>query len=126
MLFSDAGWRPSPVFPLPEPKANSVPSWFGFLLILRDDVPFTRRQLIEHLESRLIQTRLLFGGNLLRQPAFANAPHRVIGDLATSDKIMRDAFFVGVYPGLTTEMLEYVAVALEDFIAGIRSVRRVA
>ena len=113
-------------FHFPEPTPNSEPSWFGFLLTLRDGAPFTRRELIQHLEKRLIQTRLLFGGNLLRQPAFADAPHRVVGDLAGSDKFMRDAFFLGVYPGLDDEMLGYIAEAVEEFIAGVRCVRRAA
>jgi CDP-6-deoxy-D-xylo-4-hexulose-3-dehydrase len=108
----------SEFFHLPQATPNSDPSWFGFLLTLRDDAPFSRRQIVEHLESRRIQTRLLFGGNLLRQPAFANAPHRVIGDLRMSDKIMRDAFFVGVYPGLNLDMLEYIAATIDNFVAG--------
>ncbi len=113
-------------FHLPEATPASDPSWFGFLLTLRDGVPFTRRQLVEHLEQRLIQTRLLFGGNLLRQPAFASAPHRIVGDLTNSDKIMHDAFFVGVYPGLSREMLDYVASTIDEFVAAACGVRRAA
>jgi CDP-6-deoxy-D-xylo-4-hexulose-3-dehydrase len=113
-------------FHFPEPTPDSEPSWFGFLLTLRDGVPFTRRDLIQHLESRQIQTRLLFGGNLLRQPAFADAPHRVVGDLAVSDKIMRDALFVGVYPGLDEAMLGYVAEVIDGFVSQVRGIRRAA
>ena len=88
-------------FHFPEPTPGSDPSWFGVLPShhARRPRPFTRRELIQHLEDRLIQTRLLFGGNLLRQPAFATAPHRVVGDLAVSDKIMRDAVFPRRLPG---------------------------
>jgi CDP-6-deoxy-D-xylo-4-hexulose-3-dehydrase len=113
-------------FHFPEPTRGSEPSWFGFMLTIRDGVPFNRRELVRHLESRQIQTRLLFGGNLLKQPAFAGAPHRAVGSLATSDKIMRDAFFLGVYPGLTGEMLEYVAEVMTEFVAGVKRHRRAA
>jgi CDP-4-dehydro-6-deoxyglucose reductase, E1 len=104
---------------LPEATPHSEPSWFGFLVTVRDRAPFTRADLVAHLESRQVQTRQLFGGNLLRQPAFKDAPRRVAGDLANTDKIMRDAFFVGVYPGLTAEMLDYVAGVFREFFDGV-------
>lgn len=113
-------------FHFPEPTPGSEPSWFGFMLTVRDGAAFNRRQLVQYLEGRRIQTRLIFGGNLLRQPAFAKAPHRVVGDLATSDKIMRDALFLGVYPGLTGEMLVYVAEAINEFIAEVQVRRQAA
>lgn len=113
-------------FHFQEATPGSEPSWFGFMLTVRDGAPFSRRELVQHLEDHKVQTRLLFGGNLLRQPAFAGAPHRKVGSLATSDKIMRDTFFLGVYPGLTTEMLEYVAEVMIEFIAGAKCRRRAA
>ncbi len=99
---------------LPEPTPDSDPSWFGFPITLREGAPVTRNALIRHLESRKIGTRLLFGGNLLRQPAFKDTPRRVVGDLATSDLIMNRTFWVGVYPGLTPPMLDFIATSLEE------------
>jgi CDP-4-dehydro-6-deoxyglucose reductase, E1 len=104
---------------LPQATPHSEPSWFGLLLTVRDSAPFTRMGLVKHLESRQIQTRQLFGGNLLRQPAFRNINHRVVGSLVNTDKIMHDSFFIGVYPGLTPAMLDYVEQAFSDFFAAI-------
>jgi len=100
-------------FILPEATPNSQPSWFGFPLAVRPEAPFTRRELIRHLDQAKIDTRLLFGGNLTRQPAFREAPHRKIGDLKNSDFVMNQVFWIGVYPGLTRDMLAYV---MEMFI----------
>ena len=99
---------------LPEPTPHSDPSWFGFPLTVREGAPVSRHDLIRHLESRKIGTRLLFGGNLLRQPAFLDTPRRVAGDLAASDAIMNRTFWVGVYPGLTPPMLDFIAATLEE------------
>jgi CDP-6-deoxy-D-xylo-4-hexulose-3-dehydrase len=101
----------------------SEPSWFGLLLTVRDGAPFSRDDLVRWLESRRIQTRQLFGGNLLRQPAFAGVQHRVVGDLTNADKIMRDAFFVGVYPGLTAEMLDWMEESFRDFFQNLAAGR---
>ena len=103
------------VLVLPEPTPESDPSWFGFLLTVREGAPFTRDQLVGHLESKKIATRLLFGGNLTRQPAFEHVDLRVVGDLATSDTVMERAFWIGVYPGLTEPMLDYVLDEFESF-----------
>ena len=100
---------------LPQATPESDPSWFGLLLAVRDDAPFTKTELVRHLEDRKIQTRQLFAGNLLRQPAFQNVAHRVVGDLTNTDKLMRDAFFIGVYPGLTDAMLDYVGDSFAQF-----------
>jgi CDP-6-deoxy-D-xylo-4-hexulose-3-dehydrase len=105
---------------LPRATPHSEPSWFGFLIVVRDGAPFTKVDLVRHLESRQVQTRQLFGGNLLRQPAFKNIQRRVVGHLNNTDKIMNDAFFVGVYPGLTPAMLDYVAATFADFFNSIR------
>ena len=100
---------------LPRATPGSEPSWFGFPIAVRPDAPFTRDQLVRHLESKKIATRLLFGGNLLRQPAYKDAPHRKVGDLPNSDFVMRQVFWIGVYPGLTDEMLDFMTCTLLDF-----------
>ncbi|WP_409341779.1 lipopolysaccharide biosynthesis protein RfbH [Paenibacillus sp. MBLB4367] len=96
------------VLVLPEPTANSNPSWFGFPITVRNSSSLGRNQLIEKLEGAKIGTRLLFGGNLLRQPAYSGIRHQVSGSLTNSDRIMNRTFWIGLYPGLTREMLEYV------------------
>jgi CDP-6-deoxy-D-xylo-4-hexulose-3-dehydrase len=100
---------------LPRATPHSDPSWFGLLLTVRPGAPFTRRELVDHLESHHIQTRQLFAGNLTRQPAFRNVDFRVVGDLANTDRIMNDAFFIGVYPGLSAAMLDHVETTLHEF-----------
>jgi CDP-6-deoxy-D-xylo-4-hexulose-3-dehydrase len=97
-----------------EAPPDTKPNWFGLLLILSEDAPLDRRSAQLHFEKRRIQTRLLFGGNLTRQPAYRHAPRRVVGDLVNTDTLMERAFFLGVYPGLTPEALEYVAETLRD------------
>lgn len=104
---------------LPQATPYSEPSWFGFLVSVRDGAPFTKADLVRHLEGRQVQTRQLFGGNLLRQPAFKNVAHRVVAELTNTDKIMRDAFFVGVYPGLAPAMLDYMTGSFADFFASL-------
>ena len=101
---------------LPEATPGSEPSWFGFPLAVREDAPFSRDDLTKQLEAQRIGTRLLFGGNLVRQPAYIEAKFRVVGDLATTDFAMRNAFWVGVYPGLTEPMLDHVASTIVRFI----------
>lgn len=101
---------------LPEPTPNSDPSWFGFLLTVRPDAPFSRNELIGWLEERKIATRLLFGGNLIRQPAYQNVPHRVVGDLANTDIVMNQTFWIGVFPGLTPAMIAYVIETFREFL----------
>jgi CDP-4-dehydro-6-deoxyglucose reductase, E1 len=96
------------VLELPEATPCAEPSWFGFPFLVREGAPFTRKDLVRHLESRLIATRLLFGGNLTRQPAYAESEFRTIGPLPVTDRIMRDALWIGVYPGLTDAMLDFV------------------
>ena len=95
-------------FILPEATKNSVPSWFGFPLVVRENAPFTRNQILFHLNNNKIATRLLFGGNLTKQPAYKNCKYRKISNLENSDFIMNNGFWIGLYPGLKTEMLEYV------------------
>jgi CDP-6-deoxy-D-xylo-4-hexulose-3-dehydrase len=106
------------VFVLPEATPNSDPSWFGFPLAIRLDAPFTREQIVRSLEASRIGTRLLFGGNLLRQPAYRNVPHRRIGALENADFVMNQVFWIGVYPGLTESQLSYMI----DCLRKLRSV----
>lgn len=102
---------------LPEATPGADPSWFGFLIGVRESAPFTRAALVAALEAKKIGTRLLFGGNLLRQPAYEGRTHRAIGDLRNSDYVMNNVFWIGVYPGLTDTMLDFVAKTILDFIA---------
>jgi len=94
------------VFPQATPKSD--PSWFGFPLLVRSDAPFTRSELVCFLEERKIATRLLFGGNLVRQPAYKNAHYRAVGRLPNSDLVMNQLLWIGVYPGLSQPMLDYM------------------
>ncbi len=100
---------------LPEATADSEPSWFGFLISVKDNSPFSRNQLVEYLEKERIGTRLLFGGNLIRQPAYRGLNYRTIGELKNTDFVMQNTFWIGVYPGLTEEMLQYVTDKISDF-----------
>ena len=103
---------------LPEATPGSDPSWFGFLITVRPGAPFGRRDLVQHLEVRRIGTRQLFGGNLLRQPAYVKVPHRLVGELTNSDIVMNNAFWVGVYPGLTEEMIGFMVESIQTFVGG--------
>jgi CDP-4-dehydro-6-deoxyglucose reductase, E1 len=100
---------------LPESTPDSEPSWFGFILSVRDNADFTRNELVQNLEKNLIATRLLFGGNLIRQPAYKDLNYRVIGDLINTDRVMNNSFWIGLYPGLTEEMLKYTASIIHQF-----------
>lgn len=94
---------------LPEATPKSNPSWFGFPITVREDSPVSRNDLVQHLEGHRIGTRLLFGGNLLRQPAYRGAEYRVIGEMTKADIITDRTFWVGVYPGLGRPQLDYIA-----------------
>jgi CDP-6-deoxy-D-xylo-4-hexulose-3-dehydrase len=102
------------LFVLPEATAGSEPSWFGFPLALRREAPFGRRDLLRHLDERRIATRLLFAGNLARQPAYEGVPHRVVGTLHQADFVTEQVFWLGVYPGLSDAALDYVLEVLHD------------
>lgn len=106
----------SDFFVLPQATAGSDPSWFGFPISVRSDAPFDRNSLVRHLESRRIGTRLLFAGNLTRQPYFLGKEYRVVGALANADAVMSKTFWVGVYPGLSIEMIEFVAQEISRFV----------
>lgn len=105
---------------LPEATPGSDPSWFGFPIGVREGAPFRRDELIRALEAQKIGTRLLFGGNLLRQPAYEGCEHRVVGDLPNTDFVMNNVFWVGVYPGLTRPMLDFIAETITTFVTDSR------
>jgi CDP-6-deoxy-D-xylo-4-hexulose-3-dehydrase len=100
---------------LPEPTPESEPSWFGFLISVKENAPFNRNQLVEYLEKERIGTRLLFSGNLTRQPAYQGLNFRVVGELKNTDFVMQNTFWIGVFPGLTEEMLLYITDKINDF-----------
>lgn len=106
----------------PEPMKHSNPSWFGFLISVKPDAGFTRNQLSEYLESKRIQTRNLFAGNLVKHPAFdemraKGEGFRIVGELKNTDFVMTNTFWIGVYPGMTEEMLQYMISTIKEFVA---------
>jgi len=105
---------------LPEATPGSDPSWFGFPIGVRESAPFTRDQLTAALEAKKIGTRLLFAGNLTKQPAYEGWEFRVVGELKNTDFVMDRVFWVGVYPGLTDEMLDYIAKTATEFVANAK------
>lgn len=112
----------SPVLILPEPEDNSDPSWFGFLIMVREEAPFTRDMLTSYLEEHNIQTRNLFAGNLIKHPCFdemrqSGTGYRSVGNLENTDRIMNQAFWIGVYPGMNEPKLKYMVKTIKKFIS---------
>jgi CDP-6-deoxy-D-xylo-4-hexulose-3-dehydrase len=107
-------------FILPRATPGSDPSWFGFPIAVRPGAPFSRSEVIVYLEGKKIATRLLFGGNLTRQPAYRDVRYRSVGDLKNSDFVMDHVFWVGVYPGISEPMLEYMVEAFHRVVVAER------
>jgi CDP-6-deoxy-D-xylo-4-hexulose-3-dehydrase len=103
-------------FNLPNPTEKTNPSWFGFSITLKDDVDFKREDLLQFLNSKNIGTRLLFGGNVIKQPYFKNIDHRVVGNLYNTDKIMKDTFWIGIFPALDKVHFDYVYESFREFL----------
>jgi CDP-6-deoxy-D-xylo-4-hexulose-3-dehydrase len=101
---------------MPKATPKSDPSWFGFPITLDPKHPVDREDLLRFLDSRKIGTRLMFAGNIMKQPAYRNVDFRVVGDLTNTDIVMRRTFWVGVYPGLTEPMLDYIADSITEFV----------
>jgi CDP-6-deoxy-D-xylo-4-hexulose-3-dehydrase len=101
---------------LPEATPCSDPSWFGFPITVKENSPVSRLDLLTYLDQKKIGTRLLFAGNLVRQPAMENARYRISGDLTNTDRVMNHTFWIGVQPSLTQEMLEYVCSQIEAYL----------
>ena len=103
-------------FVLPRKEQNSDPSWFGFALTIKDNAPFSRPDLINFLDERKIGSRFLFGGNILWQPAYQNIEHREVGSLSNSDTVALSTFWLGVFPGLTNEMINYIIQSINEYV----------
>jgi len=103
-------------FILPQAEKNSEPCWFGFPLLVKKDAPFTRNDIINYLENHKIATRMLFGGNLTKQPAYQNTKYRIFDSLKNTDSIMKNLFWIGVYPGINKKMLDYITKYFEKFL----------
>ena len=103
-------------FILPEATESSDPAWFAFPVTVKKTVGFTRTELTDYLSENTVETRNIFGGNLLRQPAYLNIQHRKIGNLANTDRIMNDTFFLGTYPGIGSEQIEYTLELIGKFV----------
>jgi CDP-6-deoxy-D-xylo-4-hexulose-3-dehydrase len=103
---------------LPQAAANSEPSWFGFIITVKADAPFTRNQIVAYLEDNKIATRPLFAGNILRHPAYSDIQCRVHGSLTNTDRIMNDTFWIGVYPGLDKVRIDYILEVFGSFMKG--------
>jgi CDP-6-deoxy-D-xylo-4-hexulose-3-dehydrase len=101
---------------LPEATENSDPSWFGFLITIKPEANIRRVDLLEYLDQNKIGTRLLFAGNLTRQPYMKGKNFRVSGELTNTDVVMNDSFWIGVYPGLTKEMLDFTVEKIESYL----------
>ncbi len=104
---------------LPTWSKKADVSWFAFPITIKENAKFGRRDLVKYLESKKIETRMLFGGNILRQPGFSNIERRVVGNLENTDKVLKNTFFIGVYPGLTREKMDYVCGCVDEFFKKI-------
>ena len=101
---------------LPQPTSELEPSWFGFLISVKENAGFNRYELVKYLEENKITTRLLFGGNLIRQPAYKDLKYKVVGELKNTDYVMNNSFWIGVYPGLDKEKLSFMTTKIQNFV----------
>lgn len=106
-------------FELPIVKSNHEPSWFGYPITIKESAPFTRNQFVEYLENKGITTRLVFAGNLTKQPAFQNVSYRTIGNLPNTDLVMKNTLFIGVYPGIDLHKMNYMRLSISSFLDSI-------
>ncbi len=106
---------------LPRATENSDPSWFGYVITVKQDAGFSRNDLTTYLEANRIETRNLFSGNLLCHPAYQDIPHRTYGDLRNTNLIMTNTFFIGLYPGITDIQLDCIAEVFAKFMKGERA-----
>ena len=107
-------------FTLPQATDNSEPSWFGFPILVKEDAPFTRAEIVNYLEENKIATRMLFGGNLTKQPAYQDIKYRMLGSLENTDLAMNNLFWIGVYPGITGRKLNYILKVFREFLEKIK------
>jgi len=103
-------------FILPEATKNSNPSWFGFPLLVKEDAPFKRSDIVSYIENHKIATRILYGGNLIKQPAYKDIEYRIVGFLENTDLVMNNLFWMGVYPGITGEKMDYIIETVDTFM----------
>jgi len=115
-FFLDTFKKYKEYFILPKKEDSADPSWFGFIITLKKDAPFTRNQIVQYLEESKVATRMLFGGNLTKQPAYIDKNHRIVSDLINTNYIMNNSFWIGVYPGITEGMRTYVVDVFDDFM----------
>lgn len=105
----------SDYFILPKATENSDPAWFSYIVTIKKNTPFNRNKITNYLNNRLIETRNLFAGNIIKQPAFKSKNYRIVGDLINTDFVMNNTFFLGTYPGITDEKLSYIESVLDEF-----------
>jgi CDP-6-deoxy-D-xylo-4-hexulose-3-dehydrase len=101
------------------PTDNSDPSWFGYAITVKENSKFSRDDLVKHLNENRISTRLLFGGNLIKQPAYQNKKYRVVGSLDNADTVMKSTFWIGVYPGINEEMHNFIDDIFAEYIQNL-------
>ncbi|MBE9510272.1 MAG: DegT/DnrJ/EryC1/StrS family aminotransferase, partial [Bacteroidetes bacterium] len=106
-------------FILPEVEPEAEPSWFGFILTVSENAGFTKNEIVKYLEENKIATRMLFAGNIIRHPCFENVKYRIYENLVNTDRIMNDTFWIGVYPGITNKMIDYILGKFDEFLKGV-------
>ena len=104
-------------FILPQATKNSNPSWFAFPITIKNNTPFARDEMVKYLEQNKIATRMLFGGNLIKQPAYQDTKYKIFGTLKNTDLVVNNLFWIGVYPGLSSDMLKFILKCFNEFFA---------